>query len=112
MFITDYRRLNHKLVRSPYPLPIISETIQQLEGFQYVAALDLNMVYYNIKLSPSSQYMTTIITEFGEFRYNRLPMGMWVSGDTFQAKLDKLISDIDGVKTFINDILVLIKERF
>ena len=26
-FITDYRRLNHKLVRKPYPLTIIGETV-------------------------------------------------------------------------------------
>ena len=29
-FIIDYRRLNHQLVRNPYPLPRIGETMQQL----------------------------------------------------------------------------------
>ena len=29
-FITDYFRLNHKLIRNLYQLPIIGETIQQL----------------------------------------------------------------------------------
>ena len=56
--------------------------------------------------------MTTIVTEFGKFKYNRLPMGMCASGDIFQAKLDKLLSDIEGVKKCINDILVLIKKSF
>ena len=60
--ITDYRRLNQKLFIKPYPLPIIGDTIQQLEGFKYATALDLNMVYYNIRLSPASKYMTTIVT--------------------------------------------------
>ena len=41
-FITDYRRLNQKLVRNIYPLPIIGETMQQLEGFQHATALDIN----------------------------------------------------------------------
>ena len=31
-FITDYHRLNHKLVRKPYSLPRIGNTIQKLEG--------------------------------------------------------------------------------
>ena len=53
-FITDYHRLNQKLVRNPYPLPIIGETIKQLEGFQYTTALDLNMGYYTIMLSSDS----------------------------------------------------------
>ena len=30
------------------------------------------MGYYNIRLSPTSQDMTTIVTEFGKFSYNHL----------------------------------------
>ena len=44
-FITDYHRLNQKSVRKPYTQPIIGETMQQPEGFQYVIALDINMRY-------------------------------------------------------------------
>ena len=44
-FVTDYLRLNHKLVRNPYTLPIIGDTMQKLEGFQYATALDINMRY-------------------------------------------------------------------
>ena len=74
-----------------------------------MTALNLNMGYYTIRLSPASQDMTTIVTEFGKFRYNRLPMGMCASGDIFQAKVDKLLGDIEGVRTYIDDILVLRK---
>ena len=111
-FITDYRRLKHILLIKPYPLPRIGETMQQLEVFQYVTALDINMVYYTIRISPASQDMTTIITEFGKFRYNRLPMGMCAPGDIFQAKVDKLLGDIEGVKMYIDDIIVLNKGGF
>ena len=81
--------------------------MQQLEVFHYATSLDLNMGYYNIILSPASQYMTKIVTEFGKFRYNCLPMGMCDSGDIFQAKVDELIGDIEGVKNYIGDIVVL-----
>ena len=70
------------------------------------------MGYYTIRLSPAIQDMTTIVTEFGKFRYNRLPIGMCASRDIFQAKLDELLGDIEGVKTYIDDILVLGKDRF
>ena len=56
--------------------------------------------------------MITIVNEFGRFKYNRLHMGMCTSGDIFQAKLDKLLGDIECVKTYIDDILVLIKNSF
>ena len=77
------------------------ETMQQLEGFQYATELDLNLGYYTIRISHASQDMTTIVTEFWKFRYNRLPMGMYALGDIFQAKVDKLLGDFEDVKTYI-----------
>ena len=83
--------------------------MHQLEVFQYATALYINMGYYTIRLSPTSQDMTAIVTEFGKFEYNRLPMVMCDLGDILQAKLYKMLGDIDGVKTYIDDILVLSK---
>ena len=62
--------------------------MQKLEGFKYATALDLYVGYYIIRLSPASQDMTTIVTEFGKLRYNRLPMSMCASGDIFTSKVD------------------------
>ena len=70
------------------------------------------MGYYTIDLAESSKDITTIVTEFGKFRYNKLPMGMCISGDIFQAKVNELLGDIDGVKAYIDDILVLNKGTF
>ena len=61
-FITDYRRIDQKLIRKMYPLPRIGETMHQPEGFQYAASLYLNMGYYTISISPSIQDMATSIT--------------------------------------------------
>ena len=40
--ITDFRELNKRIVRRPYPIPKISITLQELEGFTYETALELN----------------------------------------------------------------------
>ena len=85
-FVSDFRRLNQKLKRKPYPLPRISDTLQQLEGFQYATSLDINMGYYQIVLSETSADICTIVAEFGKYRYKRLPMGVACSPDIFQAK--------------------------
>ena len=39
-------------------------------------------------------------------------MGMCTSGDILKANIDKLLSDIEGVKIYTNDILVLRKDCF
>ena len=39
-------------------------------------------------------------------------MGMCPSGDIIQDNLDELLGDIEGVKTYIYDMLVLSNESF
>ena len=38
-------------------------------------------------------------------------MGMWALGDIWKYKVENLLGDFEGLKTYINDILVLSKER-
>lgn len=111
-FISDFRRLNQKIKRKPYPLPRIGDTLQQLEGFKYATSLDMNMGYYHIRLSDTAADMCTIITEFGKYRYKRLPMGVSCSPDIFQAKIYALLGDIEGTKAYIDDILVVKNGKF
>ena len=80
-----------------------------MEGFQYATALDLNTGYYTIIFFPTSQYMKTIVTKFQKLIYNNIPIDMCSLVDTFKSKVDKLLSDIDGVKKYIDDMLILIK---
>ena len=70
------------------------------------------MIYYNIDISPERSNIITIITAFGEFRYNRVPPGLYASGDIFQSKVDDIFGNIEGVNIYINDILVLDKGSF
>ena len=75
-FIMDYLRLNQQLVRKTYIFPKIRETIQKLEGLQYVIALDLKIWYYVIRISSASKDMTTTVTQYRKLIYNRLPTRM------------------------------------
>ena len=93
-------------------MPRIGEKMQTLQGFHYTMTLDLNMGYYIIDISPESHYLTIIIIEFGKLRYNRVPMGLYAYSDIFQAKVDNLLIDIEGVKSCIDTILVLGKWIF
>ena len=54
-FISDFRKLNEKIKRKPYPLPNIKDILQNLVGFRYGTTLDLNMGYYHIELTPESK---------------------------------------------------------
>ena len=49
-FLSDLREKNKRVAKKPYPPPKISTILQELEGFQYATALDLNMGHYTLCL--------------------------------------------------------------
>ncbi len=93
--ISDFRELNKRIIRRPFPIPKISTTLQELEGFTYAMALDLNMGYYTIRLDPMAVEVCTIIFPFGKYSYLRLPMGMSGSADIFQADMMDLMETLE-----------------
>ena len=63
------------------------------------------MVYYNIRVFSASKDMMTIAPELVKFKYNCLPMGICASRYIFKSKVDEPLCDIDGIETYIDDIL-------
>jgi putative transposase len=64
------------------------------------------MGYYHIKLSPFCKCLCTIITPFGKYEYQRLPMGICNSPDIFQECMYEIFSDLECVCVYIDDLLV------
>jgi hypothetical protein len=108
-FLTDFRELNKRLVRKPFPLPKISTVLQELEGFTFATALDLNMGYYTIRLDPDASRICTIIFPWGKYSYKRLPMGIAGSPDIFQSKMSELMATLEFVRTYLDDLLCITK---
>jgi hypothetical protein len=75
-FLCDFWEVNKRLARKPFPIPKISTVLQELGGFAFATALDLNMGYYTIRLDPDASKICTIIFPWGKYSYKRLPMGI------------------------------------
>lgn len=106
-FISDFRQLNARIKRKPYPIPKIQDLLLKLEGFQFATSLDLNMGYYHIELSPFSKQLCTIVLPWGKYEYQRLPMGLCNSPDIFQEKMSSLVQDLEYCRAYIDDLLIL-----
>jgi hypothetical protein len=104
-FISDFRQLNQRIKRKPYPIPNIQDVLLKLEGFQYATSLDLNMGYYHIELSPHSKKLCTIVLPWGKYEYQKLPMGLCNSPDIFQEKMNELFYGFEDVRAYIDDLL-------
>jgi hypothetical protein len=81
--------------------------LQELEGFTYATALDLNMGYYTIRLDPMASKMCTIIFPWGKYSYKRLPMGFGGSADIYQAQIMDLMASLKFVRAYMDDMLII-----
>jgi hypothetical protein len=86
-FLNSFWEVNKRLIRKPFPIPKISTVLQELEGFTFATALDLNMGYYTIRLDPNASRICTVIFPWKKYSYKRLPMGIAGSPDIFQSKM-------------------------
>jgi hypothetical protein len=85
--------------------------LQELEGFTYATALDLNMGYYTIRLDPMASKMRTVIFPWGKYSYKRLPMGFGGSADIFQAQIMDLMASLEFVQAYMDDLLIITRGR-
>ncbi len=66
-FLRNFWEENKRIVRTPFPNAKISMVLQELEGFTFSTALDLNMGYYTIRLDPDASKICIIIFPWGRY---------------------------------------------
>ena len=57
-YCVDYRALNSKTVKDSFPLPSISQCLDQLCGNTYFSTLDMANGYWQIEIAEQDRYKT------------------------------------------------------
>jgi hypothetical protein len=83
--------------------------LQEIEGFSYATALDLNTGYYAIRLDPDASKICTVIFPWGKYSYKRLPMGIAGSPDISQGKMLELMESLEFVRAYLDNLLCISK---
>ena len=106
--VIDFRALNEKMVASAYPLPNITEILDQLGRSKYFSTLDLASGFHQVPIDPADSSKTAFSTPFNHLQYKRIPMGLKGAPSTFQALMDKVLTGLQGIELFVymDDIVI------
>ncbi|KAK4468996.1 hypothetical protein MN116_000138 [Schistosoma mekongi] len=99
--------LNNALQNHSYPLPLPEDLFIKLNGGRYFAKLDLSDAYSQVEVDDDSKPYLTINTHRGLYQYNRLPFGVKPAPAIFQQLMDIMISNLDCVAAYLDDIIVV-----
>ena len=102
----DLKPLNQTVLREYHPLPNVDETLAQLAGAKNFSKLDANSGFWQIPLAKQSRPLTTFITPFGRFQFNKLPFGISCAPELFQKRMSTMLSGLQGVLCLMDDVLV------
>ena len=110
-FCVDYQRLNIITKKDRYPIPLIKETLAQLEGAKYFTKIDIRQAFYRIRMSEDSEELTTFLTRFGAFKYLVMPFGLCNGPASWQHLINDTLFDFlhRFVQAYFDDIFIYSK---
>lgn len=105
----DYRHLNRKIIRDRYPLPIIEDQLDALQGVKLYSTLDLKNGFFHVTVDEQSRKYTAFITPDGHYEFLRVPFGLCNSPAVFQRFINIVFRDLIQTKivlTYLDDLII------
>ena len=106
----DLKPLNESVLREVHPLPKVDDTLAQLAGAKIFSKLDANSGFWQIPLAKESRLLTTFITPYGRYCFNKLPFGISSAPELFQKRMNNILRGLEGVLCLMDDILIFAKD--
>nr|GEV38714.1 putative reverse transcriptase domain-containing protein [Tanacetum cinerariifolium] len=107
----DYKELNKLTVKNRYPLPMIDDLFDQLQGSQYCSKINLGFGYHQLRVHEDNILKTAFRTRYGHFEFTVMPFGLTTAPAVFMDLMNRVCRHyLDKfVIVFIDDILVYYK---
>ena len=107
--VQDYWYLNEWTVKNNYPLPLISDVLENMGTKRIFTKMDLRWGYNNVRIKKGDEWKTAFTMPEGSFEPTVIFFGLTNSPATFQAMMNELLRDLTNtgkVAVFIDDVIV------
>ena len=111
--VVDYRGLNEVTIKNKYPLPMINDLFDQLQGAKVFSKIDLRSGYHQLKIREQDIPKTAFTTRYGLYEYTVMSFGLTNAPAYFMNMMNKVFMEFldKFVVVFIDDILVYSKNE-
>lgn len=103
----DPKPLNKAIKREHFLIPTIEDFTTQMVGKKHFTVLDLSKGFWQMELDKNSSDLTTFMTPFGRYRFNRVPFGINSAPEMFQRNMVQIFGDLPNVLVYFDDIIVM-----
>jgi len=107
--VQNYWYLNEWMVKNNYPLPLISNIIENMGTKRVFTKMDLRWGYNNVRIKEGDEWKVVFTTPEGLFESTVMFFSLTNSPATFQAMINELLRDLINtgkVAVFIDNIIV------
>lgn len=104
----DFRNVNIKTITDAYPLPNITDILDQLGNSIYFSTLDLERGYWQVEMDEKDREITAFKANGKLYEWLRMPMGVKNAAPTFQRMMNNILTGLQGEMclVYIDDLVI------
>ena len=105
----DYRKVNQIIKSDAYPIPRIDDLIDRLSRAKRLTKLDIKRAFNRLRMSKTSEELTTFATRYGTYKSKVLPFGLSIGPAVWQRFINETlgIESLDEESSaYLDDILL------
>ena len=107
--VQDYQYLNEWTVKNNYPLPLISDIIENIGIKKVFMRMDLQWGYDNVWIKEGDEWKVAFTTPEGSFKPTVIFFGLTNSPIMFQTMINKILQDLinmEKMASFIDNVTI------
>jgi len=96
-------------VKSRYPLPLIEDQLDFLQGAKIYSTLDLKNGFFHVSVEETSRKYTVFVVPNGHYEFLKMPFGLCTSPAYFQKYINAVFRDLTAeriVAVYMDDLIV------